>query len=284
MDYVLHVIVLIGIWVILSASYNLILGHARICAICHAVFFGTGAYGTALLMVTWGWNFWPAMIVGAILAMIISLSIALTALRVYWDYMVVASFGLQYVFYHILMGWQGLTGGPMGVKGIPKVSLFGFEFQTMASTALLNCVMAAIIVLLCRQIANSSFGLVLKGIRDEEVGTRSLGKNLTYMKVAVFAVSAGMAGVAGALFATHMNYLAPYDFVLHFSFWAVVIVAIGGMGNIWGPIIGAIIIIGLPELFRFVNLSSVVVGALREMMLGVFLVLFMLFRPKGIWP
>jgi branched-chain amino acid transport system permease protein len=280
MDYLIHIITMIAIWVILSIPFNLVLGFAGIFALCQAAFWGIGAYTGAILMVKLGWPFIPALAAAAIIGGIVSLCISLPALRIHWDYMVVASFGFQYAIYHLILNWVPLTGGPMGIKAIPAPQYFdsGWAF------ALLCILIAGVVFILCRQIARSSFGLGLKATRDQEVAARSLGRRVLTLKVSLFAVNGAFAAIAGVLYAVHISYIAPYDFVLHYSFVALCMVAIGGSGNLWGTIAGVAILFGVPELLRFLALPSVMVGALRQTIYGVFLIFFMLFRPQGLFP
>lgn len=282
MDYVIHILITIGIYVILSVSYNLLIGYTGIFAICQAAFYGIGSYITALLLVDLGWSFIPAMVMGMIGAGVISLIIGIPGLRVHWDYMVILSFGFQFMVYHVLMNWRGLTHGPSGVGGISKPQIFGFTFDSIYSFLALTVVFAIIVVLVTKCIGSPPFGRVLKGIREDEVAVKSLGKNVTQYKVSAFVACGALAAVAGALFASHITYIVPYNFTLEESFFILCLVVLGGAGNLKGAIVGAVILVAIPQLLGFLQVSSVILGSLRQLIYGVMLVVFMLFRPQGI--
>lgn len=266
----------------LAIAYNVLIGYVGVFAVCQAAFYGIGAYISALILIHLGWNFIPAMIVGMLGAAAISLCIGFPALRIHWDYMAIFSFAFQMIIYHLLLNLTGVTGGPQGIPGIPKASLFGFTFSSKWSFLILTAIFTIIVFLICRQIERSALGRVLRGIREDELAMKSLGKNTTVLKVIAFAICGGLAAISGCLVGIHISYISPFMFTLPESFAIVCMVALGGMGNIWGALVGATILTAIPELMRFLPIPSAMIGGIRELIYGVALLLMMLFRSQGI--
>ncbi len=283
MDYLLHIMIVALINVILVVSFNILLGFTGIFALCHAAFYGVGAYTVALLMKSAGFSFFPAMVCAVGLTVLCSLLIAIPGLRVHWDYMVIFAFSFQMIIYHVMMNWMDLTRGPQGIPGIPPASFFGFEFDSKPTFLVLCLILSSGIVYFVRRIETSSFGLVLKGIKDDEVAVKSIGKNVTLHKIVAFAVAAGLAGVAGALISVYISYISPGYFDLHVSVFVVIALIFGGIGRIPGAVLGTIVLTALPELLRFIPyLPSTILGGTRDLIYATILVFFMLYRPQGL--
>jgi branched-chain amino acid transport system permease protein len=282
-DYLLHILIVALINIILVVSFNILLGFTGIFALCHAAFYGVGAYATALLMKSGGFSFFPAMICAVGLTVACSLLIAIPGLRVHWDYMVIFAFSFQMIIYHVMMNWMELTRGPQGIAGIPMASVFGFEFESKASFLGLCLVLCSAVVYFVRRVETSPFGLVLKGIKDDEVAVKSIGKNVTFHKIVAFAVAAGLAAVAGSLIAVYISYISPGYFDLHMSVFIVIALIFGGVGRIPGAVLGTLVLTVLPELLRFIpNLPSTILGGTRDLIYASILVFFMLYRPQGL--
>ncbi len=283
MDYLLHILIVALINIILVVSFNILLGFTGIFALCHAAFYGVGAYTVALLMKSGGFSFFPAMICAVGITVCCSLLIAIPGLRVHWDYMVIFAFSFQMIVYHVMMNWMELTRGPQGIPGIPPASVFGFEFESKPSFLFLCLVLCSAVVYFVRRIETSSFGLVLKGIKDDEVAVKSIGKNVTLHKIVAFAVAAGLAAVAGSLIAVYISYISPGYFDLHMSVFVVIALIFGGVGRIPGAVLGTLVLTALPELLRFIPyLPSTILGGTRDLIYATILVFFMLYRPQGL--
>ena len=284
MEYGIHILIMIGIYVILAVSYNVLLGFVGIFAICQAAFYGIGAYISTLILIHLGWNFIPAMFLGMIGAAIISLCVGIPALRIHWDYMAIFSFAFQMIIYHLLINLVGITRGPMGIAGITKPNLFGFTFSSKISFLILTVVFVVIVLIICRQIDRSPLGRVFRGIREDEIAVKSLGKNTTRYKVIAFAICGSLAAISGSLIAHHISYISPFQFTLSESFAILCMVALGGTGNVWGAAVGAVILIAIPEALRFLPIPSTMIGGIRQLIYGLALVLMMMFRQQGIIP
>ncbi|MCL5960540.1 MAG: branched-chain amino acid ABC transporter permease [Chloroflexi bacterium] len=280
-EYFTHILVMISIYVILGTSFDLLIGYTGLISLCHAAFFAIGAYASALLTLKAGWNFFPAVLAGMVLSGLISLVIAVPSLRVKGDYLVISSFGFQLIVTSVLLNWDSLTNGPAGVPGIPRPSVFGFVI-TGNNFVALTVVIAVLCVFVAWRVTQSPFGRVLKGIREDEIATRSLGKNIVSFKIVVFAVACALAAVGGSLYASYSRWIGPESFNLVESIFIFSIVAVGGAGTIRGPIVGAVVLVTLPELLRLLNIPSAVAFQARQMLYATLLILFMRFRPQGL--
>jgi branched-chain amino acid transport system permease protein len=147
---------------------------------------------------------------------------------------------------------------------------------------ILAAVFAGLVLLFCRRLVGSPFGRVLKALREDEVFALAAGKNVAFYKVLVFVLGAAMASVAGALYATYITFIDPTSFTVMESIFIISVVIIGGAGSLWGPVLGAVVLVSLPELLRFVGLPSSVAANVRQMLYGGLLVVFMMWRPQGL--
>lgn len=283
MEYFLHIFIMIVIYVALSVSFNILFGYTGVLALCHAAFYGIGAYSFALLSMHAGFGFLPALFCAALITALISLVIAVPGLRVHWDYMIIFAFAFQMAIYHIMINWRGLTRGPQGIPGIPQPEIFGYSFDSPISFLFLALFMTSGIIYLVKRLEKSTFGLVLKGIKDDEIAVKSIGKNITVYKVISFAIAAGMAAVAGTMSASYLSYISPTNFDLHMSIFVLICLIFGGLGRISGAILGTVILTALPESLRFIPmLPSTMLGGIRDFIYATILLVFILYRPQGL--
>ncbi len=282
MNYFFHILIMIGIYLILTQALNLVVGYVGLLSLCQAAFYGIGAYTTALLMIKLGVNFFVAIIIGIIISVLLSFVVAIPSLKFKGDYFVLATLGFQIIIFSILYNWVDFTRGPYGIPGIPAPSLFGFVFDTPGKFLLISTLLAIIVIVFLRLITTSQFGRCLKAIREDELATKSLGKNTLAFKTTAFAISAGIASISGGLYATYVTYIDPTSFTISESLFLITILAIGGSGNLKGPIVGTIVMVILPEILRFLDIPSTIAPNIRMMIYAILLILFMIFRPKGL--
>ena len=282
MEYLLHILIIAGIYVILSMSLNLIVGYTGLAALGHAAFSCVGAYVSALLALNFGVSPWLGIVAAAIGATVVGLAISIPALRLRGDYLALATLGFAVIVYSIAKNWVDLTRGPLGLPGIPSFDLFGYSITGGWSFLLIVLAVILVTTLVMKRVVGSPYGLVLRGIREEEVATATMGKNVERYKIAVFGVGAFFAGMAGSLYAHYISFIDPSSFTIMESITILLMVVFGGMGTIRGSFVGAIILVVLPELLRFVGLPSSVAAPLRQMIYGLLLVVLMLKRPQGI--
>lgn len=284
MDYIFYILIMVEIYIILAVSLNLLMGFTGLISMAHAGFMAIGAYTTTLLITSLGMNFLLTIPLGIVIAGLVSALLALPSLRVKGEHYIIASFGLQIILYNILLNWVSLTNGPYGFSGIPRPRLFGYTFGTYRSYLVLASLITLVCVFIIWRITRSRFGLVLRGIREDEIAASSLGKNVNRFKVITFVAGSSVAAVAGSLYATAISFIDPFCFTVHDSIFMLAIVIIGGMGNIFGSALGALLLISLPELLKFLQVAETIAAPLRQMIYGALLVVFMRFRPQGLLP
>ncbi len=281
MDYFLHILILINIYIIIAISLNLISGYTGLLSLAHAAFYGIGAYATALMWLYLKTGFWVNIWVGILVSAILGIIIAYPSLRIYDDYFAIATFGFQMIVFSIFNNWVGFTKGPLGIPGIPSPSIFGWEVSSHWAYLLLSGFFAVLVYWLTHRLVNSPFGLALKGIREDEIFTKASGKNITRYKMLVFIIGGSMASIAGALYAHYISYIDPTSFTINESIFMISIVIIGGMASLRGSVLGAVVLVILPEALRFIGLPNAVAANLRQIFYGALLVLFMMYRPRG---
>ena len=280
-EFAIHLLILSGIYAILAVSLNLVVGYTGLLSITHAAFYGLGAYVTALLLTVFGVNFFLSIIVGMIITALVALLIGLVLSKFDGDYYALVSFGFNIILFSVFLNWQEVTRGPLGIPGIDKPSLFGFEFSGSFSFLILTFVLAGAVYLIGRYIVNSSFGRVLKAIREDEEAISVFGYNTLYFKLAIFVIAAALAAVGGSLFASYITFIDPSTFTLLESIFILAIIILGGLSNIRGAVLGAFLLIIIPELLRFVGFPSEIAAQMRQVLYGAILILLMLYRPQG---
>ncbi len=282
MEYLIHILIIAGIYTILTLSLNIIVGYTGLAALGHIAFACVGAYTSSLLALNFGISPWIGLIIGAIFASILGAIVAYPSLRLKGDYLALATFGLGVIVYSIAKNWVSLTRGPMGLPGIPTFSIFGYQISNVWSYLILVLIFVFITYLAIKNITNSPFGRILKGIREDEIASQAMGKNVNKYKLVVFIVSAFFAGIAGSLYAHYITFIDPSSFTIMESITILLMVVFGGMGSLKGSFVGAILLVILPELLRFLGMPSSVAAPLRQMIYGLLLVVLMIWRPQGL--
>lgn len=282
MEYLLHVLLIAGIYIILTLSLNLIVGYTGLPALGHAAFSCIGAYTSSLLALNIGLSPWIGLLTGACVAALSGIIIGYPAVRLKGDYLALATFGLGVIVYSIAKNWVSLTRGPMGLPGIPGFSVFGFQLSEIWSYLLLVLFFVIVTVLVIKRIVNSPFGRILRSIREDEIASEALGKDTTKHKLLVFIIGAFFAGIAGSLYAHYITFIDPSSFTVMESITILLMVIFGGMGSISGSIVGAVILVVFPELLRFLGMPSSIAAPMRQMIYGLLLVVLMIKRPEGI--
>ncbi|PSO44732.1 MAG: branched-chain amino acid ABC transporter permease [Parcubacteria group bacterium QH_9_35_7] len=282
-SYLIHLGVIISIFVILGVSLNMALGYTGLLNLGHIAFYGIGAYTSAILTTHYGYSYLVALLSAAILAGCAGLFLTLITGRLKGDYFALGTLGFSFVVYAIFLNWTELTGGSLGISGIPKPNIFGIEISSNFSYLIFTLIITTLICWFLYKLAHSRYGKLLEAIRDDEVGLQSLGKNTSKMKYQIMALSAALAGIAGSLYAHYITFIDPSTFYLNSIIIIVTIVIVGGLASIKGSIAAAIIILLLPELLRFLNLPSDVVGPGRQIIYSIVLLLILLYRPRGLF-
>lgn len=282
MNYVLHLLVMIGIYLPLAYSLNLTVGFGGLLSLAHAAFYGIGAYAFALLLT--GAHVSPLLALAAavILTGLIALGVGLVSLRFRGDLFLFVTLGFQMIAFVVLYNWVNLTHGPYGIPGIPRPVFFGTVLRTPLQYAGLAVVMNVVLLPLLFALYRAPFGKALKALRENETAAAALGINPRRLYLQAFALSATFAAVSGAFYASYVTYIDPTSFTLKESIFIAVILLLGGSGNRIGPLIGVVIMLLLPEGLRFVGLPDAMAYNLREIIYGLLLVILMYLRPQGI--
>ena len=282
MGYLLHILILIGIYVILAESLNLIAGYAGLLSIAHAAFYGVGAYAVALLALRFAAPVWLTVPAALLAAGALGLIVAWPGLRVRDDYFVIATFAFQIIVFSVMNNWVGLTGGPLGLPGIPRPELFGWVVNEHWEFLVVVAVAAGATVFICWRLVRSPFGRVLRALREDEGCAAAVGKPVARFKSTVCVVGGAMAAVGGCLYAYYITFIDPTSFTVMESIFIISIVIVGGAGSLRGAALGAVVLVVLPEALRFVGLPNAVAANLRQIFYGLLLILFMMFRPQGL--
>ena len=281
MEYILHILILICIYTILAVSLNLLVGYTGILSIAHAAFYGVGAYIAALLALRIETPFLLNIVLAIIGATIFGAIVGVPSLRLRDDYFIIATFAFQIITFSVLNNLVEFTGGPLGLPGIPQPNIFGLEITTHIEFLILVGILAATVFWVANRIVTSPFGRLLKAIREDEVFTKSFGRNISAVKVKIFMISAALASTAGVIYATYITYIDPTSFTVMESIFIISIVIIGGAANLKGSVVGAVVLVALPELLRFIGLPNSIAANIRQILYGALLVIFMMWRPQG---
>jgi len=278
MDYIYSVIILISLFVVLATSFNLVIGYGGLISIAHPIFYGLGAYTSALLARDAGLPVPVAMLAGAGLATGMSVVLSLPALRISGDYLLIASIGFQLGMIELIKNLR-FTGGASGVSNIPAFLVP--SYGRFAYVVLVICVAVAV-VLLVRWIAHSDYGRAISAMRDDEVAFAALGRDAKWMKISIFALGSGIAGFAGALYAHYFRYVTVEQFEILMSSTILTMVVVGGLRSPWGPVVGAVLLQILPQAITFLNLPPVLLGPLQGLLFTGLVLVFMFVRPGGL--
>lgn len=273
-------------------SLNIVVGYCGLLTASHASYFAIGSYAYALATLKLGWGFFPSIALGVALAAMLSLAISLPAWRLRGDFFFLVSLAIQVLIFNAIYNWtspgappgtwRNLTNGSFGIAGVPRPDMFGIRFDTIGSMALIALLMSAACLLVGKILLSSPWGRILQAVRDDELVARGLGKNVRRLKVGAFCIACGMVAVAGGIYASYMSYVDPSIASLDQSILMLCMVIIGGMGNFRGPLVGAFVLLAIPEILRFANIPGTLGAEMRLMAYGLLLILMVHFRPQGL--
>jgi branched-chain amino acid transport system permease protein len=281
MEYLINLGILFCIYGVLALSLNMVVGMAGLLSLAHAAFYGIGAYATALILTAFGMDFFVSLGIGVMLNVIITGVVGKILSRFRGDYYAIVSAGLSIIVYSVLLNWKDLTRGPLGVFGIPKPEIFGYAIDSNAAFFVLCLIILGAAYLLYNWIDRSSFGRGCKALRQDDELARVMGYPTEKYKSIIFILSAAIAGIAGGLFASYIAFIDPSTFQVKESIFLFTIIIIGGLASSKGAILGALILLSLPEVLRFVGLPYEVAAQLQQIIYGGALVLMMILRPRG---
>jgi branched-chain amino acid transport system permease protein len=249
-NYYLHVVIMMGIFTILTSGLNLLMGYTGQVSIGHAAFFGIGAYTSALLATKLNISFWLALPLGGCAGAMAGALIGYPALRLRGISMGIVTFAMGELVRLVFVNWKSLTRGLDGVVEIPPPALWGLDFTQKLPYGYLVIGMTLFTLFLIDRIVRSRVGKAFTAIREDEFLAASTGIKVMQFKILSFALSTFLAGLAGSLYAHYMRFINPGDFTISTSMMMIAMAVIGGLGRIPGPIIGAAVMLVLPEVLR----------------------------------
>lgn len=274
-DYLLDIAILSGIYAILAIGLNVIVGFTGLLNLGFAAFYAIGAYTYALFNVKLGLGFWQSLPFSIGLTALSGFILAVPALRLKGDYLAIVTLGFGEIIHLVINNWDSLTNGPNGISGIDVPYVFGMSMGGLNKFYYITLFAVMFAYIVVKRIRLSRIGRAWIAIREDEIGASTTGINTTRFKLYAFAFGSLWAGLAGALFAAKMQFVSPESFTFVESVLILSMVILGGLGNIKGVIIGAVIMVILPELLREVQ-------SYRMLVLGIGLIAMMVFRPQGL--
>jgi branched-chain amino acid transport system permease protein len=272
--YLLHLAILAGIYIILTISINLIIGYAGQVSLGHAAFYGIGAYASALAALNWHLPFPLAVLSAMAAAGACGLALGLPTLRLKEDYLAIVTLGFGVIIDLVFLNLE-ITGGPDGLGGIPSPRFLGISFRPPTLYLVLVAVAVCLVLVFTYRLVSSYHGRALRAIRDHEVTAQVMGINTPAYKVIIFTLAAGLAGLAGSLYAHYITFINPETFGLHTSILILTMAVLGGMGSMAGSVLGAVILTALPEVLRQFQ-------AYQDLVYGALLVGLLILRPQGL--
>ena len=274
-EYLLRIATMIAIYVVLASSLNLIIGFTGMYSLGHGAFYGIGAYVSAILATSLGWSFWLTMPLAGLFTALVGAFLGLATLRLRQTFLVFGTLAFGEIVRIVIMNWPELTRGPMGIPGIPSPTIMGFELSSSIHWYYLILAFTVVTVFIITRLYHSRVGRAWVAIREDEVAAASMGVSVFGYKVLAFTISCLIAGLVGAFYAHFVTFISADQFGMNESFLILTMVALGGTGSIIGPIIGAIILMLVPEAFRFLN-------EFRGVLYGAILIFVIVVKPEGL--
>lgn len=281
MDYFFHIGILVCIYAILAVSLNLVLGFTGLVSMAHAAFYAIGAYAVAIGSERFGMNFFSAALYGVVASSAAAVAVGAVLSKYKDEYYVLVSLGFTGIIYTVLLNVESITKGAYGITGIRRPEVFSVPLLDNFSFFILAATFLFVTLLVSSWIVKSSFGRVLRAIREDEQAIQVFGYQTFWYKFIVFIASAALASTAGALFAAYIAFVDPSTFTIHESVFIVAMVALGGIASIRGSVLGAILLVLLPEVLRFLGLPQEIAAQMRHVVYGSLIVILMLYRPQG---
>ena len=287
------------LYILLALGLNIVVGFAGLLDLGYIAFYAVGAYVYALLASPqFGLHlpFWVILPIGAAVAALFGAMLGAPTLKLRGDYLAIVTLGfgeIIRIFLNNLSRPVNITNGPQGIAGIDPFTLPGFRFDSPIKYYYLLLAVVLIVIVINLRLQNSRIGRAWEAIREDEIAARAMGINTRNLKLLAFAMGASFGGIAGGMFSAIQAFISPESFILVESIMVVSMVVLGGMGNVWGVILGALLLSFVPEILRWTvtPVQEALFGrmliepeVIRMLLFGLALVLVMLFRPAGLLP
>ena len=274
--YYLRIVNTILIYCIISVSINLTGGYGGQLAMGHACYVGVAAYTTAILTVNYGWHFCATLPLSILAATIVGFLTGIVCVgRIKGDYVMIVTMGVSEIIRIFFVNAVEITNGPMGIPQVPGISILSFEFTSSKQYYYLFLFFLILTIFVIHSIVNSKFGRAVVAIREDEVAAKAMGIQVNWNKIIAFTISTVFAGLAGVLFAHNNQFVGPMQFDLDEGLLYYQMIIIGGLGSIPGSILGTVILVLIPEVFRGISVY-------RTIVYGLIMVIMMIVRPQGL--
>ncbi len=273
--YWLHLAIMSAVYMMLAASVDIIYGYAGQLNLGQAAFAAIGAYTTALLMLRLDLSYWVVMPLSGLNAAFFGLLLGIPTLRLRGLYLGIATMGFSEIVRLGLLTWTDFTRGPMGLPGVPSPTIGSFAIESKTAFYYLILVLLVLTIASVHRVVNSRVGRAWIAIREDETAAMSMGIDTARYKILAFSLGAFFAGIAGSFYAVYISFVSPDAFKMMDSYLIFAMPAVGGMGTMAGPLIGALIIYVLPEITR-------VFAEYRLLWVGGLLVVVMVTQPRGV--
>ncbi|MBD3304750.1 branched-chain amino acid ABC transporter permease [candidate division KSB3 bacterium] len=274
-EYVLNVAVMAGIYIILASSKNITNGYAGVFSMGHSAFYGIGAYATGILAFHFGTGFWTGLLAAGVASVLFGLLLGIPTLRLKGIFFALITISFVEILRLVNMNWISLTRGPMGIPGIPLPTIFGWTLSKNLHFYYFILAIDVIVIFLIYRAINSRVGRAFMAIRDDDLAASALGIPTFQFRLLALSFSTFFSGIAGCFYAHYATYISADSFGLDETFIILTMMVVGGMGTIQGPIVGAILMVIFPEVFRFLL-------EYRMVAYGLILILVILFLPEGL--
>ncbi|MEB3101721.1 branched-chain amino acid ABC transporter permease [Ferviditalea candida] len=286
-SYFISVLILVGLYTLISTGMNMLMGFAGQISLGHAAFYGVGAYSSAYVTVKLGMPSIVGILVGVLLTAIIAFIVGIPTLKLTGHYLALATLGIGMIAFTFFKQWKDITGGLNGFFGIPALNLFGIEFDSEVKFYYLVWLIALLGILLTRNVVQSRVGRAFRAIHSSEIAANSIGVNIQKYKLQVFILSAVYASIAGSIYAHYVSFINPMLFESKMSIDFLIMSVIGGSGSIWGGLIGSAVFIILGEVLKDVIPMVMHTQSSDEFQIvffGVMLVVLLIYMPEGLAP
>lgn len=276
--YLQSVGVMVGIYSLVALGLCLLMGYAGQASLGQAGFYGLGAYSSAILTTRLHWNPWLAMLTGVALTCTVAWAIGRPTLRLKGHYLAMATLGVGIIVQIVLQQAEPLTGGFGGITSIPPLSIAGRAITGDVANLYLVWLVVAAALLVARNVVDSRIGRALRAIHDSEVAASACGVDVARGKLKVFVLGAGLASVAGSLYASYISFISPDPFGLGFSVQVLVMVIVGGARNVWGALLGAALMTALGQQID----KTEAIASFSDVVYGLLMVIFVIYMPSGL--
>jgi branched-chain amino acid transport system permease protein len=273
--YLLQTLTSAWLAALLALSLTLVAGTAGLVSLGHAGLLAIGAYASALLVLDLSWPIALAILTAGFVTATLGTALALPAFRLRGHYVSIATLGMGEIVGLVILNWESVTRGPLGVFGIPPLEFLGYDLYAAAPAYWVTLGLMVALAMLQARLLGSHLGRTLRAVREDDVAARASGIGLGRAKGIAFSFGGFLAGIAGAVTAHQYTYINFETFTSQISVLALTMVILGGMGNVVGAILGAVVLVGLPEVSRFTAEYRVLIN-------GVVLLLLIRFRPQGL--